>query len=70
MFYLFIYKDFSDFYSIKFAPSGMFSKRTESAFFGVQIFKKLAIKYPDFGVFLPLQNSETLVNSHFQILKV
>jgi len=36
----------------KFTPSGMPQKRTESAFKRTQKFKKLAIYYPNFGVFL------------------
>jgi len=53
----------------KIIPSGMPLKRTESAFFEASIFEKSAIKYPVFGVFLPIQDFETLINSHFQILK-
>jgi len=50
-------------------PTGMPLKRTESAFKRTQKFKKSAIYYPDFGIFLPSQNSETLINSHFQFLR-
>jgi len=53
----------------KITPSGMPLKRTESAFLEVSIFEKSAIKYPVFEVFLPIQDFETLINSHFQILK-
>jgi len=53
----------------KFTPSGMPVKRTESTFKRTQKFEKSAIYYPDFGVFLPPRNSETLINSHFHILK-
>jgi len=45
-------------------------KRTESAFKRTQKFKKPAIYYPDFGVFLPSQNFETLINRHFQFLSI
>jgi len=44
-------------------------KRRESAFKRTQKFKKSAIYYPDFGVFLLFQNHQTLTNSHFQFLK-
>jgi len=46
-------------------PSGMPQKRTESAFKRTQKFKKSAIYYPDFEVFLLFQNHQTLINSHF-----
>jgi len=58
------------FASSKFTPTGMPQKRTESAFKRTQKFKKSAIYYPDFGVFLPPRNSETLINSHFQFLNI
>jgi len=44
-------------------------KRTESAFFEASIFEKSAIMTPVFSLFLLPQNHETLINSHFQILK-
>jgi len=50
-------------------PTGMPQKRTESAFKRTQKFKKSAIYYPDFGVFLLFQNHQTLINSYFQFLK-
>jgi len=51
-------------------PTGMPQKRTESAFKRTQKFKKLAIYYPNFGVFLPPRNPETLINSHFHFLNI
>jgi len=45
-------------------------KRSESALFCVSILEKTAIRYPVFGVFWPIQNLETLINSHFQISNI
>ena len=60
----------------KFTPFGVLLERTESAFarfreynFEASIFKKSAIKYPVFGVFLLTRNLKSLINRHFQILK-
>jgi hypothetical protein len=37
-------------------------------FFEALIFEKSAITTPVFSLFLPPQNHETIINSHFQIL--
>jgi len=54
---------------IIFPTSGMPLKRTKSAFFRVSIFKKWQFTTPIFGLFSPLPNCETLINSHFQFLR-
>ena len=41
----------------------------KGAFFEASIFEKSAIRYPVFGVFWPIQDFETIINSHFQILE-
>jgi len=48
---------------------GFQEQNANTALFRPLFFKKTTINYPVFGLFPPLQNAVTPINSHFQFLR-